>query len=131
MPVLCGRNCSFEVDNSSYISHMFTLNMAGVETDVTAFGSGKFGDYVVCSVNGTVNASFYDNVVSAISIGDEVDLDLELGYDAPVVLSFTDAVVQSVTATVDAKGIAGFDVIFRLTGDMSVEVGSDASSQSA
>lgn len=118
MAILCGRSCSFTVGGTSYTSHTVSVAQAGTETDVTHFGSGLFGDFVVCSVNGTVNASFYDNILSVLTVGDVVTLVLVLGYDTPITLTFTDAVVQSINSAVDAKGIAMFDSVFRLTGNI-------------
>jgi hypothetical protein len=117
---ICGRSCSFTVGGQAYDSHSFTLNLTGTETDVTAFGSGFWGDTIVCSGTGTVNASFYGNVISALEVGDIVTVVLTYGYASPVTVTLTNAVVQTIASTVDAKGIAGFDITFKITGDATI-----------
>lgn len=130
MATLCGRACSFTVDGESYDSHIATLNLSGVETDVTKFGSGEYGDYVVCSINGTINASFYGDILSALAVGDVVKLIFTLGYTEDVTLTFNDAVVQSINSAIDSKGIAMFDAVFRLTGYMVIGSTTDSSESS-
>lgn len=116
---ICGRSCSFTVGGESYDGHNVSLQVAGNETDVTAFGAGDFGDWLICGANGTVTAGFYDNLVGVLSIGDQVSLILTLGYTAPVVVTIA-SVVQSFGVDADAKGIVMQTATFRLTGDISL-----------
>ncbi len=116
--ILCGRKCSFTAGGSAYDSHNVELSMQGEPVDVTAFGSGPYGDFVVCRINGTCTANFYDNILNIITPGDELSLVLTLGYDVPVVITVA-SVLQSVVTGIDAKGIALFSATFRLTGALS------------
>ncbi len=125
MGALCGRLCSFKVDDTTYTSHNVDLSLSGQEFDITKFGDGEFGDFVVCFVNGTVTAGFYANIVGEITPGDEVDLELVLGYEDPITIDIP-AVVESVSTGIDAKGVALFTGVFKITDDIAPEASSSS-----
>lgn len=117
MSAICGRECSFSVASTTYTSHRFDITLDGEETDVTAFGAGQFGDWVVCRVNGSINASFYENIINVLDVNDAVTLNFTIGTSDLTVA----AVVKSVNTGIDAKGIATFNAVFRLTGAITVQ----------
>ncbi len=118
---ICGRTCSVTVQKeggyaSNYDFHNAQLSLEGIETDVTAFGSGIYGDWVTCGANATLTAGCYDNILGIMDPGDEVTVVLTLGYEAPVTVTCA-AKVSTIGSDVDAKGIVMNSVTFRLTGD--------------
>ncbi len=117
---ICGRECSFASSNlSGVVSFEYTWNMEGIETETIQFGSGVYGDYLVCGINGTVQASFYDmTVISDAAIGDIGTVTMTIGYSSPITVTVP-CIVQAMNHTVPAAGVPTAQVTFRLTGDPS------------
>ncbi len=113
---ICGRTCSVVVGSETLVFHNAQLQVDGIETDVTAFGSGAFGDWVTCGASATLNAGTYENLMGVLDAGDEVSVVLTLGYSTAVTVTCA-AKVQSIGVDADAKGVVMQTVVFRLTGD--------------
>lgn len=113
MAAICGKSCSIVFGSDAYLAHQFTLSLSGNEIDVTAFGSGEYGDYLSCNPAGTVSAELYE--APGLSIGDTVTVVMTWGETT---LTGTGAIVTSIGSNVDAKGVAGHSIALRLVGDL-------------
>jgi len=113
MAAVCGKDCNLGGLSGNVVAHSFTLDIAGQETDVSAFGSGEFGDYLVCRSAGTLSVNTY--AYPSEDVGDTVSLSANVGASTLTI----PGIVQSKNIAIDAKGIAQFVTTVRITGDIS------------
>jgi len=115
---ICGKDCSITVDGSgSFEGHSFTIDTNSDETDVRAFGSGDYGEWLACAKNGTITINSYLN--PGVTSGDTADIVAVIGTPAVLTITANSCKCTNYNISVDAKGIVEFSTTFRLTGDIS------------
>lgn len=115
---ICGKSCSVTIGSQAYDAHQFSIARQANEIDVTGFGSGDYGDWLACSVNGTITVQCYD--LPVLAPGDAVTVVTTFGYTSIVTITFTNAKVTSFNSEVDAKGIVAHTVVCRIVGDPTI-----------
>lgn len=109
MAVVCGRTCALSVGGST-IANAYKWEYksdANVE-DVTHFGSGIEGSWIVCTKKATVTMESYD--AFSASINDTVTVTLSGGISSTVY-----GIVISKGESVDAKGVVTYTLTVQQT----------------
>jgi hypothetical protein len=117
---ICGSDCtitSTDFADATVLGHSFTVDLSSNETDVRAFGSGEYGDWLACGKAGTITVNSYA-LPAGVAVGDT-----DLRFTANVVSATIDAencVCLSQNWNVDAKGVVEFATTIKLTGDATI-----------
>lgn len=116
MAAYCGRTATLTLTGGTSVTlavFNVSLTLSGNETDITAFGSGEFGNYIVCNKSGELSVDSYEycGLVSSIT-----------GYSLVAAnKTFTgNCIGRDFTTGVDAKGVVTFNYVLRLTGDIEI-----------
>jgi len=116
MAAYCGRTATLSLTGGTSVTlAVFNVNLTlgGNEIDVSAFGSGEFGDTIVCNKSGDLSIDSYEYLGDVSSI---------TGYSlAAANKTFSgNCVGKDFTTGVDAKGVVTFNYVLKLTGNISI-----------
>jgi len=111
---VCGSTCTVQINGgTAFEGHRFTITGNSPSTDVRVFGSGEYGAWLSCTRDGQVTIDSY--LTPAISPGATATLIMTINatdYTA------TDAIMESKSANVDAKGIVEWSTTWRIVDDI-------------
>ena len=112
---VCGRDCSFSVDASNVASgYRYTIDTSAVETDVSTFASGVYGDSLVCNRQGTITINSYED--PSVSPGDtSVSF---IGTCNATSYTASECICINKSGDFDAKGVPFFTIVLRITDDI-------------
>jgi hypothetical protein len=117
---ICAKSCAITIDSGTYESHSVELTRGTTLVDVTHFGSGAYGDFLGCGLNGTITAQMYNfpTLVPGDIVGTTV---VRLDYTPDVALTFSNCVVETFNTSYDAKGgVVNNTLSLRIVGDPSI-----------
>jgi len=112
--LICGDNCTITVGGgSAFEGHRFTITGNSPSNDVRVFGSGDYGAWLSCIKDGQITIDTYlDPAVSPGGTGTIVMVISTTTYTA------TDAILETKSVNVDAKGIVEWSTTWRIVDDI-------------
>ena len=114
MCAVCGSTCSITIGGgSAFEGHRFNITGNSPSSDVRIFGSGEYGAWLSCTRDGQVTMDCYDN--PAISPGSTGTLAMIIDGTT---YTATDAILETKSVAVDAKGIVEWSTTWRIVDDI-------------
>jgi len=112
---ICGTDVTVDCGAGEFLGHKVSVNLTGTPIDVRHFGSGLFGDWLVCAWTGEIVVSSYEPIENTIPSVATIVV-----TSANSTMSFAACPLMDIKRDVDAKGIEEFVTTWKIVGNPSI-----------